>query len=266
MAVWIAAGAVCALLALAVLVAPAQAPAHDGMESASPSPAVTELAQESESPSPAASPTEAPGAESDVPGDQLFAANCAGCHGPRGEGRGEDGPSLKAAAFADIVEEKVRVGGGGMPAFGGSLPSRIGEVSRYVAEEIADTDARLATVSEGGDSYRLYCAACHGATGRGGALSEGNAPSFEDMPAANALAAMLIGPGQMPPFDEAFDTRKQAAVSRYVQVLVSPPSPGGDGLGFFGPVAEGFVALGALIVMVFVAGWLSMGKGDKGDG
>jgi ubiquinol-cytochrome c reductase cytochrome c subunit len=244
-----------AALAAALLV-PAVAFADDGMDM-SPSPSPSPSAAAAGSPQPAAE-------EAPVPGGQLYTANCAGCHGQEGEGQGEF-PSLKAAAFADIVAEKVRVGGGAMPAFGGSLPERIEAVSEYVAADIADPAAREATVSEGGDHYRLYCAGCHGATGRGGVLTDGNAPSFEGMPAANSLSAMLQGPGQMPSFADALDTRAQAAVSRYVQVLVTPPSPGGDGLGYVGPVAEGLVAFAALLVIMLVAGWLSFGTGGTRD-
>jgi ubiquinol-cytochrome c reductase cytochrome c subunit len=222
---------------------------------------------ETEEPQPTESPEAPETPEPEVPepapgqtGEEIYAQACATCH--RDDGEGDVGPSLAAAAFTDIVEEKVRVGGGGMPAFEGSLDDeQIDLVSTHVVEEIADQEAREATVPEGGETYRLYCAGCHGASGRGGALTAGpNAPSFEGMPAANALSAMLVGPGNMPSFAGALDSRQQAAVALYVQVLTDPPAPGGHGLGFMGPVIEGAVAWAATLLLVLVSIWLAWSK------
>ena len=129
-----------------------------------------------------------------------------------------------------------------------------------MATELSDPAARTAQVGEGGVIYRLYCAGCHSTTGAGGALTTTNAPTFRGKPAANALAAMLSGPNQMPTFADTLDVRQQAAVSRYVQVLVEPPSPGGWGLGWVGPVSEGFAALATVGVIVLVAMLMSRGK------
>jgi ubiquinol-cytochrome c reductase cytochrome c subunit len=221
-------------------------------------------------PSPTAEPSPsatapAPPLAADASGAQIYSALCAPCHGARGEGG--SGPSLAAAAFAGIVAPKVRVGGGGMPAFGDTLTAdQVGRVSTYVAEEVADAEARSATVPEGGEVYRLYCAGCHGATGRGGALTTGvNAPSFAGIPAANALSAMLVGPGNMPSLAGALDSRQQAAVSRYVELLLEPPAPGGHGLWFIGPFVEGAVSWVAAGVLVLVSIWLARGRRGARD-
>ena len=122
-------------------------------------------------------------------------------------------------------------------------------------------------MGDGGVVYRLYCAGCHGATGRGGALVEGgNAPSLGGKPAANALAAMIAGPKNMPVFTGTLDVRQQAAVARYIHAtLVRPETPGGYGLGFFGPVAEGIVAWAGLAVLILIAVWLAWRKGGTAD-
>jgi ubiquinol-cytochrome c reductase cytochrome c subunit len=155
----------------------------------------------------------------------------------------------------------VEQGGINMPPFGGVLsPDDVDAVSRFVAEELADPESREAEVTPGGDLFRLYCAGCHSATGSGGAMPVGNnAPNLRDYPAAEALAAMILGRGNMPSFaGNTFDVRQQASVGLYVQVLVpEPPSPGGYGLGYLGPVPEGAVGGVALLILILVSVWLA---------
>jgi len=218
-------------------------------------------ASASPSPSPAAeaSPGASPAVE--AAGDsaaEVFAENCSGCHGSRGEGG--FGPPLAAAGFVSLVAPMVEEGGITMPSFGDQLSdAQIQGVAEYVAASIAEPEARTAVVADGGETYRLYCAGCHSTTGRGGALTRGrNAPDISQFPAAEALAAMIIGRGNMPAFaGNTLDVRQQAAVGLYVGVLVDPPSPGGRGLGYLGPVTEGAVSAIALLILIFLAVWLA---------
>jgi len=205
--------------------------------------------------SPAGNPAVAAAGDSAV---EIFAENCSGCHGSRGEGG--FGPPLAAAGFASLVGPMVEQGGITMPAFGDQLSdAQIQGVAEYVAASIADPEARTAVVADGGETYRLYCAGCHSTTGRGGALTRGrNAPDLSQYPAAEALAAMILGRGNMPAFaGNTLDVRQQAAVGLYVGVLVDPPSPGGRGLGYLGPVTEGAVSAIALLMLIFLAVWLA---------
>jgi ubiquinol-cytochrome c reductase cytochrome c subunit len=215
------------------------------------------------SPSPSPSAEASPGANPavDAAGDPaagVFAENCSGCHGSRGEGG--FGPPLAAAGFASLVAPMVEQGGIQMPSFGDQLSeAQIQGVAKFVAAHIADPAARTAVTAEGGETYRLYCAGCHSTTGRGGALTRGrNAPDISQFPAAEALAAMILGRGNMPAFaGNTLDVRQQAAVGLYVGVLVDPPSPGGRGLGYLGPVTEGAVSAIALLILIFLAVWLA---------
>lgn len=234
-------------------------PEASPMQTGSPSASPTASSGPTGEPSPTATASPLPGTDE---GSRLFADNCAGCHGPEGRGGGV-GPSLRAAAFEEIVAPMVRAGGDGMPAFEKRLTdAQIDAVSRTVATEIADPEARKATVAEGGVTFRLYCAGCHSTSGVGGAMAGGkNAPALQDIPAANALSAMLRGPGNMPEFVAALDVRQRAAVSRYVNLLQEPPSPGGLGLGWIGPVAEGAVAMLAVVGLVLIGIWLAWRKG-----
>ena len=198
-------------------------------------------------------------------GAALFAANCSGCHGDHGQGC--IGPSQQADAFPSLVAGMVTRGGISMPAFRQFSPAQVAAVADYVATQIAAPAARSATVAQGGELFRLYCSGCHSSTGRGGALSQGrNAPSLADYPAAEALAAMILGRGNMPVFaDTTFDVRQQAAVALYVETLQAPPSPGGWGLGYIGPVTEGLAAFVGLGLLVLLAVWLAWGKGGVRD-
>src|SRR5450759_5327376 len=123
--------------------------------------------------SPQASPSAALEASaSAIPAAEVFAENCSGCHGTRGEGG--FGPPLAAAGFASLVAPMVEKGGIQMPSFGGQLSNaQIQGVAEYVAQTVADPEARTAVVADGGEIYRLYCAGCHSTTGRGGALTRG---------------------------------------------------------------------------------------------
>jgi len=222
-----------------------------GPAAASPSPSPSLPADAS----PAANPTVETAGD---PAAEVFAENCSGCHGASGQGG--FGPPLAAAGFASLVAPMIAEGGIQMPSFGDQLSdAQIQGVAEYVAAQIADPEARTAVVADGGEIYRLYCAGCHSTTGRGGALTRGrNAPDISQFPAAEALAAMILGRGNMPAFaGNTLDVRQQAAVGLYVAVLVDPPSPGGHGLGYLGPVTEGAVSAIALLILIFLAVWLA---------
>jgi alcohol dehydrogenase (cytochrome c) len=74
-------------------------------------------------------------------GKTVFADNCAGCHGVSGTG-GNGGPDLTAipsAKDAATVQKQVENGGGGMPAFKGTLTEQqIKDVTAYVTQEITN--------------------------------------------------------------------------------------------------------------------------------
>lgn len=84
-------------------------------------------------------PAEEPTAGDAAAGEQIFADNCAVCHGA--DGGGDTAPSLQRPELADNPErvaDQVRNGGGGMPAFEGDLSEQqIADVTAYVTERIA---------------------------------------------------------------------------------------------------------------------------------
>jgi ubiquinol-cytochrome c reductase cytochrome c subunit len=215
-----------------------------------------------------ASPSPSPPAS----GAQVFTEICSGCHGPQGQGNPQGpfyGPSLRGAGFPSLVAVMVERGRRSpvpphvqMPAFVNVLTSaQITAVADYVAQQISDPASRTAVTSDGGVLFRLYCSGCHSAAGRGGAIMSGlNAADLRVLPPATVLAAVIIGPGNMPVFAEnTFDVREQTAVARYVEAITTQPSVGGSDLDAIGPVAEGFAAAVALAVLVLFTVWLAWG-------
>jgi ubiquinol-cytochrome c reductase cytochrome c subunit len=222
------------LVAVALLVAPAWASA-------------------SATPSPSGSPVGQP-----VTGEAIYVQNCSGCHGAEGEGA--YGPPLAPAGFAELVGPMVLQGGIDMPSFSDALTqAQIDAVAEHVAGSLADPASHEAELGRGGDLYRLYCAGCHSATGRGGALTAGqNAPDIAQYPAAEALAAMILGRREMPVFaGNTFDVTQQTSVALYVDRLIEPESPGGAGLWYLGPVPEGLFGGLGLVILVLLAMWLA---------
>jgi len=202
-----------------------------------------------------------------APGVEVFAENCSGCHGA--VGGGGFGPPLLTAGSSSLVTTMVEEGGIAMPSFADALDQQeIRAVADHVAQRLAAPVTHGARAAEGGEVFRLYCSGCHGATGAGGALTVGgNAPPLTDYPPAEALAAMYYGRRNMPAFaNGTLELRQQTAVALYVEVLADPPSPGGYGLGYVGPVAEGMVAGGALAVLILLAVWLAWKHRRAADG
>jgi len=81
-------------------------------------------------------------------GAALYAANCAGCHGPAGEG-GVGGPIRGTGLGSQAIAAVIRDGAGGMPGFGGMLSAA--EIEALVAHTVAlaggDTGSTGATTT-----------------------------------------------------------------------------------------------------------------------
>jgi ubiquinol-cytochrome c reductase cytochrome c subunit len=199
-------------------------------------------------------------------GDALFQANCATCHGPNAEGRPE-APSLIGVGAA-AVDFQVSTGRMPMQMHGVQAAAK---PPQFENEEIADLAAYVASLGPGpsipsaeqvdpalGDAangmalFRTNCAMCHGAIGKGGALSEGKyAPSLADSTPTEIYEAMQTGPQAMPVFNDANLTPEDKRdVIAYLE-LQEAGSPGGADLGAIGPVSEGLwvwvVGIGLLI-------------------
>jgi len=209
-------------------------------------------------------------------GRQMYNNTCITCHGANLEGVPGRGPTLIGTGSASVY---FQVSTGRMPApTQGALELR--KVPKFTEQEIlqlgafvqskgggpevpaADANLRSGsgTLGEGGELFRLNCASCHGATGKGAPLSAGKvAPDLYRATDRQLWTAMLVGPENMPVFNNNQITPDQKrAIIAYVQNLKTAKDPGGAGLGRIGPVAEGLLiwtaGLGVLMVSILWIG------------
>ena len=128
-------------------------------------------------------------------------------------------PAYPAETVAALVDYTDRLTGGGGP----DIP------------HLEEGD-----MAEGGNLFRLQCAACHAWAGDGGALLHVDAPSLRASTPTQVAEAIRLGPGQMPAFGVAALTDEQvSSVVAYIRHLNQARDVGGRPLWHLGPVAEG---------------------------
>lgn len=203
-------------------------------------------------------------------GAAVFAQRCIKCHGAQGQGVNSAlsmiGPSLQAVHSHQLVVDMVRKGQDIMPSFARVLTSQqIDSVADYVTQRLATVPLAEGDVAQGGTLFRINCAPCHRTAARGGALAftGTNAPSLVGKNASTIAGAIRFGPGPMPAFPPSVLNDKELnSIVSYVQFVQHPPHPGGSTLGWYGPVAEGFIGWLAVFFVVAVTGWIE--KGGQG--
>lgn len=226
------------------------------------------------SPTPSALPTAAPTPTAGR-GRVLYLRDCAWCHGAQGQGS-VYGPLLVGvgAASADFMLSTGR-----MPIpEPESQPRRkpvpysppdVEDLVRFVASlgsgpSIPSVSIAAGDLGEGALLYQENCAACHGATGSGGALTNGLlAPPLGSSTPVQVAEAIRLGgaglrSGNMPKYGpESLSDRQVDSIARYVEYLRAPEDRGGAGLGHFGPIPEGAVAwLVGLLAIVLLTRWI----------
>ena len=153
-----------------------------------------------------------------------------------------------------------------MPAFSRILNSaQIRAVAHYVTTSLAVIPLPQGDISAGGQTFRMYCAACHRTAVRGGVLAFAgrNAPLLTDKSRALIAGAIRWGPGTMPAFPPSVLSDEQlASTVDYVRFVQHPPNPGGAALKEVGPVAEGGLAALAVLLVIGISGWIE--RGGKG--
>ena len=211
-------------------------------------------------------------------GRQLFAANCASCHGSTGQGiaaptgqRGVptlsgQGPSLRGvgALAADFY---LRTGY--MPL---SRPHDQPEESRVLFSErelraltayVASLGAGPAiprpgpgSVPDGKQLFTEHCAGCHQVVAEGGVVTGARVPPLKGLAKTRIAEAVRIGPYVMPRFSrKALSDQDLNNIIAYVKSVDTPTDRGGWGIGHLGPVPEGMVVwliAGTVIVGVCV--------------
>ncbi|MDI3313766.1 MAG: cytochrome c [Mycobacterium sp.] len=213
-------------------------------------------------------------------GKELYETSCVSCHGANLQGVPDRGPSLIGVGEAAVY---FQVSTGRMPARRGEAQAerqerpvfdaaQIDALGAYVQANgggptvvrnpdgsIAQQSLRGDDLGRGGDLFRLNCASCHNFTGKGGALSSGkHAPDLGPANEQQILAAMRTGPGNMPKFSDrqlSFDAKRD--IIAYVKTVAEERSPGGYGLGGFGPAPEGMaIWIIGMVAVIGAALWI----------
>jgi ubiquinol-cytochrome c reductase cytochrome c subunit len=204
-------------------------------------------------------------------GEQLYAGNCARCHGPEGRGLGSLGPSLRGvgALAADFYLDT-----GYMPLDDPDEQPRRRRVEfsereldalvAYVASlgdgpEIPEPHPEDGDLAEGLALFTGHCAGCHQVVAEGGYVTDAVAPPLDDATPVQVAEAVRIGPYFMPRFSEqAISDSELDSIVAYVERSKRPVDRGGWGIGHIGPVPEGMVAWlvagGALLGICAVIG------------
>jgi mono/diheme cytochrome c family protein len=140
-------------------------------------------------------------------GDDLFAANCATCHGPAAIGTAA-APNVRCATR---VADAMQTGRGAlMPSFPGIVSSEITTIQGYLTALCTQLGR------PGPDLYVGNCATCHGTTASGGRNGLGvRGPDIRCTGAGDFSEAIRFGSDAMPRFP-ALDTSDVTAIIDYV--------------------------------------------------
>jgi ubiquinol-cytochrome c reductase cytochrome c subunit len=209
-------------------------------------------------------------------GAQLFAGNCASCHGGDARGRAPSGPKAGVGAVQGAGPSLIGVGPqavdfylrtGYMPLRrAGDQPQRsrvlLGEreiqgLVKYIGSlgagpPVPDVHPQDGDLGRGRELFTEHCAGCHQVVARGGVVTGGRVPPLQQATATQVAEAVRIGPYVMPRFSrKEISDRELNDIVRYVLWTRSPSDPGGWGLRNLGPFPEGIVTwLIAMVVLV----------------
>jgi ubiquinol-cytochrome c reductase cytochrome c subunit len=200
-------------------------------------------------------------------GSQLYAGNCASCHGISGQGVPRPRPSKGSG---NITEAGPPLRGVGALAADfylrtGYMPLRkpdeqpwrhrvlfnereLRALIDYVASLGPGPDVPKPAPEHGhlGEGLRLFtqhCAGCHQVVGEGGYVPDARVPRLKEATPTQIAEAVRIGPYLMPRFSEkAISKRQLDSIVAYVEASKKPRDRGGWGIGHIGPVPEGMVA------------------------
>src|SRR3954465_196862 len=150
-----------------------------------------------------------------APGQALYEATCAACHGARGEGTADGPPIVNAgAALIDFMVRTGRMplsrpdspGQRGRPIFDDAEITALVEYAASFGEGPPIPNVQVSSASDlaaGRAEYTANCAACHGSGAGGDAVGGGAvAPPLLNTPPTQVAEAVRTGPGAMPAFDE----------------------------------------------------------------
>ena len=155
-------------------------------------------------------------------GKQIFAAQCAGCHGF--DGSGQLGPNLHGveARRGDAgIFSAIRNGTGGMPPVMSLNDQRVWQVVGYVKTlgDIGPVEAAKGDPAKGQAVYDASgCATCHAINGQGGGVGPQLTTIGKSRP-PKYFYEFLKDPGKNPPADASLPERGQSAGYLLVRVV-----------------------------------------------
>lgn len=159
-------------------------------------------------------------------GQQLYARNCAACHGMTGEGTRGSGPTAGPPIDdVDVALVDLLIRTGRMPIVAreaGITPDpelddrdRAGIVAWMAGAfelEGGVPDVPAGDAGRGRLLFNQYCAACHSSTGWGGVAGDDVVPpSLRGLDRVALFSAARVGPFEMPVFPEAVVTDEELA-------------------------------------------------------
>ncbi len=197
-------------------------------------------------------------------GAQLYAGNCASCHGIAGSGIASPRPGA-----GGILGQGPPLHGVGELAADfylrtGYMPlssphdqpgpdrviftdKEIKSLVSYVASlgpgpSIPAPNPASGSIAEGTQLFTEHCAGCHQELARGGFVTGAMVPPLQTVKATQIAEAVRIGPYLMPRFSPSQISDAQLnSIIKYVLSTRHPPNRGGWGIGNLGPIPEGLV-------------------------
>jgi len=231
---------------------------------------------EAQPPSGIVRPTTEPARPTLELGAELYAGNCASCHGIAGSGISSPRPGA-----ADIAGQGPPLRGVGALAADfylrmGFMPlpeahreperdrvlftdKEIRSLVSYVASlgpgpGIPHPDLRRGTIQDGLKLFTDHCAGCHQIVGRGGFATGARIPPLQGVTPTEIAEAVRTGPYLMPRFSKSQISDVQLdSLIHYVLSTKDPDNHGGWGIGNLGPIPEGMVAWWIGIPLLIVA-------------
>jgi mono/diheme cytochrome c family protein len=139
-------------------------------------------------------------------GKELFATNCASCHGAEGKGGLQGVPTLHLPSVLSMVDDEYYIDiithgrkGSQMPAWEKSLTrTQMLSIIRHLRTWDTAAPDRAAVLAQNSDPkrgeaiFRGRCAACHGRNGQGGIGNTLNSPTFLSIASPQFFRDMVI--------------------------------------------------------------------------
>jgi ubiquinol-cytochrome c reductase cytochrome c subunit len=215
--------------------------------------------------------SEPPGASVSL-GAELYAGNCASCHGASGGGIAKPrpgaggiegaGPALSGAG-AQAADFYLRTGFMPLPEIHAQPARRrvlftekeLRSLIAFVASlgpgpPIPQPQPRAGDLAEGFSMFTAHCAGCHQSVAQGGFVPGARVPPLHSSTAVQIAEAVRIGPYLMPRFSKHQISDAQLnSIIAYVLSTSHPDNRGGWSIGNIGPIPEGIIAWVAAVAL-----------------